>query len=67
MIANRPSVDELIKTGIALLCRELGPVNTMRFLHQYTLDAGNYTEERDRQNGNATVDEIVEKIKQRRK
>jgi len=60
------SVAEITTTAIALLCREIGPVNTARFLNQFTTGFGNYTEERDQVIGDATVDELVAEIKHRR-
>ncbi len=66
MTTTTASVAEITATAIALLCREIGPVNTARFLSQFTTGFGNYTEERDEMIGNATVDELVAEIKQRR-
>ncbi len=40
-------IAEITATAIALLCREIGPVNTARFLNQFSNGFGNYTEERD--------------------
>ena len=37
---------ELTVTAIRLLCKEIGVVNTARFLNQFTAGYGNYTEER---------------------
>lgn len=66
MITAPTSVAEITTTAIALLCRQIGPVNTARFLNQFTTGFGNYTEERDEMLGDATVDELVTEIKQRR-
>lgn len=54
---------ELTTTVIHLLCREIGVVDTARFLNQFSNGSGNYTEERDRLFGQMTVDEIVAEIK----
>lgn len=59
------SIAEITTTAIALLCREIGPVKTARFLNQFTMGFGNYTEERDEMIGDATVEELVAEIKQR--
>ena len=59
-------VAEINTTAIALLCRELGAVNTARFLNQFTVGLGDYTAERDRLHGDTSVSELVEEIKQRR-
>lgn len=60
------AVAEITTTAIALLCREIGAVNTARFLNQFTSGFGNYKEERDQIIGDATVDQLVDEIKQRR-
>lgn len=58
---------ELNTSAIRLLCREMGVVNTARFIQQFTTGYGNYTEERDQIIGDLTVDEIVAEIKERRR
>jgi hypothetical protein len=57
---------ELTTATIKLLCREIGVVNTARFLNQFTTGYGNYTEEREQLLGDRSVDEIVAEIKRRR-
>ena len=57
---------ELNVTAIRILCRGIGPVNTARFLSQYTSGFGNYTEERDTIFGHLTVSEIASEIKRER-
>lgn len=57
---------ELTVTAIRLLCKEIGVVNTARFLNQFTTGYGNYTEERDHLFEHMTVDDIVAAIKQKR-
>lgn len=66
MTTTTSSVAEITTTAITLLCRQIGPVNTARFLNQFTTGFGNYTEERDELLGAATVDELVAEIKRRR-
>ncbi len=58
---------ELTTSTIKLLCREIGIVNTARFLSQFTMGYGNYTEEREQLLGHLTVDEIVTEIQQKRR
>ena len=53
---------EITRSAIHVLCRELGVVNTARFLNQFHLGYGNYTLERDELFTNVTVDEIVDEI-----
>jgi len=57
---------ELTTATIKLLCREIGVVNTARFLSQFTMGYGNYTEEREELLGHLTVDEIVTEIQKKR-
>jgi len=66
MTTATASVSEITTTAIFLLCRKIGMVNTARFLNQFTTGLGNYTKERDDLLGEATVDELVAEIKQRR-
>lgn len=61
------SLQELTSTTIQLLCREIGVVNTARFLNQFTVGFGNYTEEREHLIGHWSVDEIVAEIQRRRR
>ena len=37
----------LREKGFAILVRELGPANALRFLHLYQTGTGNYTTERE--------------------
>ena len=66
MTSTTASVAEITTAAITLLCREIGPVNTARFLGQFTSGFGNYTDERHAILGNPTVDQLVAEIKQRR-
>ncbi len=68
MIATTVPLIELTSSTIQLLCREIGVVNTARFLNQFTVGYGNYTEEREQVVGSMSVEEIVAAIaRQRRK
>ncbi|MBC8160339.1 MAG: hypothetical protein H7Z42_03895 [Roseiflexaceae bacterium] len=53
---------EITRSAIHVLCRELGVVNTARFLNQFNLGFGNYTVERDELFADMTVDDIVAEI-----
>ena len=66
MTLSTMSLQELTSSTIQLLCREIGVVNTARFLNQFTVGHGNYTEERDQLIGHWTVDAIVTEIQRRR-
>ncbi len=58
---------ELTTSTIQLLCREIGIVNTARFLSQFTMGYGNYTEEREQWLGDLTVDKIAAEIQKKQK
>jgi len=59
-------LNEITRSAIHLLCQEMGVVNTARFINQFTIGYGNYTEERDELFGELTVDTIVTEIKRQR-
>lgn len=46
MTANQRSLEELTRTAMSLLVRELGASDAARFLAQYQTDRGDYTDER---------------------
>ncbi|HEX9660435.1 MAG TPA: hypothetical protein VGA18_09040 [Rhodothermales bacterium] len=50
-----------------MLVRELGPADAARFLNQFSVGNGDYTEERKEQFKGLTVDEIVKAIQGRSK
>jgi hypothetical protein len=53
----------ITQEAIGVLCREIGIVNTIRFINQFTVGYGNYTEEREALFGEMSMDEIVAEIK----
>jgi hypothetical protein len=57
MIAETQPLTEITRDALRLLYRELGLVNTIRFLNQFTTGFGNYTEERRALLEHQTVDE----------
>ena len=57
---------EVTTEAIALLLREIGVVNTVRFLNQYSTGYGNYVAERDQLFGHLTLDEIISEIREDR-
>jgi hypothetical protein len=62
----RPLV-EINQRAIALLYRELGTVDTIRFIRQFTSGFGDYTKEREDLFGNVTLEEILKEIENPRK
>jgi hypothetical protein len=50
---------EITTSAIQLLLKEMGIVNTLRFINQFSMGFGNYTEERHDLFRDMTVDDIV--------
>jgi hypothetical protein len=61
------TLNQVRREGLSVLAESLGPVDMIRFLRQFDMGHGDYTAERHRLLGNPTLDEIVDKIKARRK
>ena len=67
MTAATKPLAEITAQAIRVLCREIGPANTARFLNQFSVGLGDYTSERDKTLGSPSVDELLTEIKARRK
>jgi hypothetical protein len=57
---------EITQDALSVLCKEIGIVNTVRFISQFTVGYGNYTEERARLFADMTLDDIIDEIKRAR-
>lgn len=57
---------EVTRRAIEILSRELGPVDTIRFIGQYTSGSGDYTAEREKLFAGLTREQIVAEIRARR-
>jgi hypothetical protein len=66
MTAQTVPLQELTVSTIKLLCREIGVVNTARFLNQFMVGYGDYTGEREQIIGHLTVDDVVSEIERKR-
>lgn len=66
MTTEIASVAQITTRALAILSKELGPVNTARFINQFSVGSGDYTRERDSIVGDQTVAEIVGEIKKQR-
>lgn len=62
----RPLV-EINQQAISLLYKELGVVDAVRFLKQFTQGFGDYTKERETLFANKSVQDIVSEIEKMRK
>lgn len=54
---------EITREALRTLFQEIGIVNTVRFLNQYTVGYGNYTREREQLYDDMTLDEIIADMK----
>jgi hypothetical protein len=67
MITDVRPLIEINQQAINLLYKELGVVDAVRFLKQFTQGYGNYTQEREAIFANKSLDDIVSEIEKRRK
>lgn len=67
MITDVRPLIEVNQQAINLLYKELGVVDAVRFLKQFTQGYGNYTQEREVIFANKSLDDIVSEIERRRK
>ena len=63
MTVQMKSLSEITQQALALLSKELGIVDTVRFLNQFTAGYGDYTEEREVLFKDLTLEEILSAIK----
>lgn len=59
------TLSEITHDAIQILNRELGPIETLRFLRQYTNGSGNYTDERHQWLDHLSIAEIDADLKAR--
>ena len=67
MITDARPLVEINQQAISLLYKELGVVDAVRFLKQFTQGYGNYTQERETLFADKSLEEIVSEIEKRRK
>jgi hypothetical protein len=67
MITDVRPLIEVNQQAINLLYKELGVVDAVRFLKQFTQGYGNYTQEREIIFANKSLEDIVSEIEKRRK
>jgi DNA-binding transcriptional regulator YdaS (Cro superfamily) len=64
-VSSRP-LSEVTHDAIRLLARELGVVDTARFLNQFGAGRGNYTAERGALFEGATLEQLIEEAQRLR-
>jgi hypothetical protein len=57
---------EITQDAIKVLSKEIGIVNTIRFVNQFAVGYGDYTKEREQLFSDLTLDDIVAEIKRTR-
>jgi len=57
---------EITTQAIRVLCNEIGVVNTVRFITQFTAGYGDYTKDREQLFGDFTMGAILDEIKRKR-
>lgn len=67
MIREARPLAEITTEALKILCREIGVVDTLRFVRQYTTGYGDYATQREQLYAGTTLDRIVEEIKGTRK
>jgi len=66
MVVQTKPLAEVTQIAIRVLCKEIGLVDTMRFVGQFTVGYGNYTEERDALFADMTLDDMIAEIQRKR-
>jgi len=67
MISDMRPLIEVNQQAIRLLYKELGVVDAIRFLRQFTQGYGNYTQEREYIFADKTLENIFDEIENQRK
>ena len=58
---------EITQVAMHVLCKEIGVVNTIRFINQFVTGYGDYTEEREQLFAGMSLNDIISEIKHMRK
>ena len=66
MVVETKPLAEITQEALRVLYKEIGIVNTMRFVSQFTVGYGNYTGEREQLFADMTLDDMISEIKRRR-
>jgi len=59
-------LNDINKEAIDILCQQMGLVNTVRFVNQFSTGYGDYTKEREQLFANMTLDDVVSEIEEMR-
>ncbi len=67
MVIETLPLAEVNKEALRVPYKEIGIVNTVRFMNQFTTGFGDYTKEREQLFAGMTLDDILAEIKQKQK
>ena len=56
-------ISEISRRATNILFKELGVVDTIRFLNQFSVGQGDYTKQREEWLGNLSIDDAISQIK----
>ena len=59
-------ISEISRRATHILFKEMGVVDTIRFLNQFTIGQGDYTKEREKWLGDISMDDAITQIKAER-
>jgi hypothetical protein len=66
MVIEARPLAEITREALNVLYKEIGIVNTVRFISQFTTGYGDYTQEREQLFASMTIDDFVTEIKRKR-
>ncbi|MCC6499715.1 MAG: hypothetical protein IT313_05545 [Anaerolineales bacterium] len=66
MLAETLPLAEITKEALRVLYKEIGVVNTIRFVNQFTAGYGNYVEERKALFAGMTLDDLFDEMSKTR-
>lgn len=66
MLADTLPLAEVTKEALRVLYKEIGIVNTVRFVNQFTVGYGNYVEERKILFADMTLDDVFTEMEKAR-
>lgn len=66
MATSRMTLAQIRERGVEALTKALGPAGMVRFLQQFDMGSGDYTQDREKWLKDLTVRDVVEEIKRQR-
>lgn len=66
MTIQEKALSQITREAVEVLSKEIGIANTIRFINQFAIGYGNYTQERERIFEDMTLEEILGEIKKMR-